>query len=162
MTGSPHIPVSHQTRPARERRNGQYKRWGLVLVFIWFSAGGLAHFIVPEFFLKIVPSSLPLRRETVYVSGFFELMGAILLLWPRWAGIGLNALTRSSHAHQHLHVVPLPSFSASAENSIAPASGSASDTDCAHPVGHQACSKKLRVKRDDAWSMHEATCQDAP
>lgn len=74
----------------------RYKRWGLIVVFIWFSAGGIAHFLVPEFFLKIVPPSLPLRIEAVYISGFFELLGALLLLsprWRRWAGIGLILLT---------------------------------------------------------------------
>jgi uncharacterized membrane protein len=72
-------------------------RWlGLIFVFAWFLVGGIGHFANPGFFLKIVPPQLPLRLEAVYVSGFFELAGAIGLLHPglrRLAGIGLFALT---------------------------------------------------------------------
>lgn len=61
-----------------------------------FMVGGIGHFIAPEFFLKIVPPELPLRLEAVYVSGFFEVAGALLLLWQRTrrvAGLGLFVLT---------------------------------------------------------------------
>jgi uncharacterized membrane protein len=97
----------------------RYKRWGLIFVFIWFSVGGIAHFLIPEFFLKIVPPSLPFRMEAVYVSGFFELLGALLLLWPRWrrwAGIGLMALTlavtpANVYMWTHSHLFPqVPEF----------------------------------------------------
>lgn len=68
----------------------------LIFVFIWFLVGGIGHFANPGFFLKIVPPQLPLRLEAVYVSGFFELAGALGLLHHglrRFAGIGLFALT---------------------------------------------------------------------
>ena len=72
------------------------KKFMLALVFLWFSIGGVAHFVAPAFFLKIVPPGLPYRLEAVYVSGFFELLGAAALLVAalrRLAGIGLIALT---------------------------------------------------------------------
>lgn len=72
------------------------RKIALVIVFVWFFAGGIAHFVAPEFFLKIVPPQLPLRLEAVYASGIFELAGALALLLPRWrrvAGWGLIALT---------------------------------------------------------------------
>ena len=72
------------------------KKVMLALVFVWFSIGGVAHFVAPAFFLKIVPPGLPYRLEAVYVSGFFELLGAAALLVAalrRLAGIGLIALT---------------------------------------------------------------------
>jgi uncharacterized membrane protein len=72
------------------------RRIALAVVFIWFLAGGILHFIMPEFFLKIVPPGLPFRLEAVYLSGFFELAGALSLLFKRLrrvAGIGLIALT---------------------------------------------------------------------
>jgi uncharacterized membrane protein len=89
----------------------RYKRCGLIMVFIWFSAGGIAHFLIPEFFLKTVPSLLPLRMEAVYISGFFELLGALLLLWRRWAGIGLMTLTLAAtpaniYIRTHSHLFP--------------------------------------------------------
>lgn len=74
--------------------------WGrksvLALVFLWFAIGGVGHFAAPDFFVKIVPPNLPYRLEAVYVSGFFELLGAAGLLVAslrRAAGIGLIALT---------------------------------------------------------------------
>ena len=72
------------------------KKAALAVVFLWFAIGGVAHFVAPAFFLKIVPPSLPYRMEAVYVSGFFELLGALGLLLPRLrraAGLGLMALT---------------------------------------------------------------------
>lgn len=72
------------------------KKAALALVFLWFSIGGIGHFLAPEFFLKIIPPGLPFRLEAVYVSGFFELLGAAGLLvatWRRQAGLGLIALT---------------------------------------------------------------------
>ena len=73
-----------------------YKKFALSAVFLWFAIGGVAHFVVPDFFLKIIPPSLPLRLQAVYVSGFFELMGALALLrtaYRRTAGISLICLT---------------------------------------------------------------------
>lgn len=72
------------------------KRIGLAIVFAWFLIGGFGHFAAPEFFLKIVPPALPLRLEAVYLSGAFELLGALCLLHRRTrraAGIGLVLLT---------------------------------------------------------------------
>ena len=72
------------------------KKCVLTLVFLWFTVGGIAHFLAPDFFLKIIPHTLPYRLEAVYISGFFELLGAAALLIAalrRPAGIGLIALT---------------------------------------------------------------------
>ncbi len=72
------------------------KYFALLLVFAWFFIGGIGHFIAPDFFLKIVPPSLPLRIQAVYISGFFEVLGALGLLhtqYRQWAGIGLFLLT---------------------------------------------------------------------
>lgn len=73
-----------------------YKKIGLVVVFAWFLIGGMAHFIGPTFFLQIIPPTLPYRMPAVYISGFFELLGALGILfvgWRRAAGIGLFILT---------------------------------------------------------------------
>lgn len=66
------------------------------VVVIWFAIGGLGHFFAPGFFLTIVPPYLPYRLEAVYISGLFELLGALGVLVPRLrriAGIGLLTLT---------------------------------------------------------------------
>ena len=73
-----------------------YRKMGLAVVFFWFFVGGIGHFIAPDFFIKIVPPGLPLRMPAVYISGFFELLGAAGLLHPktrRVAGFGLLLLT---------------------------------------------------------------------
>jgi uncharacterized membrane protein len=72
------------------------KRIGLVLVFLWFMLGGVAHFALTEVEMRIVPPSIPWPRAAVLVSGVFELLGAAGLLIPatrRAAGVGLFLLT---------------------------------------------------------------------
>jgi uncharacterized membrane protein len=72
------------------------KRVGLVLVFLWFAIGGVAHFTLTELEVRIVPAWIPLPRAAVLVSGVFELLGAVGILVPmtrRAAGIGLFLLT---------------------------------------------------------------------
>lgn len=69
---------------------------GLCLVFVWFLIGGIAHFALTDVEMRIVPPYIPWPRAAVLVSGVFELLGAIGLLWHRSrraAGIGLILLT---------------------------------------------------------------------
>jgi uncharacterized membrane protein len=72
------------------------KRTGLILVFLWFLFGGVAHFSLTEVEMRIVPPVIPWPRATVLISGVLELLGAIGILIPatrRAAGIGLFLLT---------------------------------------------------------------------
>jgi uncharacterized membrane protein len=69
---------------------------GLSIVFLWFAMGGVAHFVLTEVEMRIVPPGIPWPREAVLLSGAFELLGAAGLLWQRSrraAGLGLIALT---------------------------------------------------------------------
>ena len=69
---------------------------GLIVVFLWFFVGGIAHFVATETEMKIVPPYIPWPRAAVLISGVFELLGAVGLLWRptrRAAGIGLFLLT---------------------------------------------------------------------
>jgi uncharacterized membrane protein len=69
---------------------------GLVVVFLWFFVGGIAHFVATETEMRIVPPYVPWPRAAVLASGMFELLGAAGLLWQparRAAGIGLFLLT---------------------------------------------------------------------
>jgi len=69
---------------------------GLIVVFLWFFVGGIAHFVATETEMRIVPPYIPWPRAAVLVSGVFELLGAAGLLWRptrRAAGIGLFLLT---------------------------------------------------------------------
>jgi uncharacterized membrane protein len=72
-------------------------RWaGVAFVFLWFLIGGIAHFVLTETEMRIVPPYIPWPRAAVLVSGVAELLGAAGLLWAptrRAAGWGLFALT---------------------------------------------------------------------
>ena len=67
-----------------------------LFVFAWFFIGGIMHFARPDLFLRIVPPTIPFPLAAVYISGFFELLGAIGL-WVKTtkslAGYGLILLT---------------------------------------------------------------------
>jgi uncharacterized membrane protein len=70
------------------------RRLRLVLV-TFMVAIGLGHFVAPGPFVSIVPSFLPAPLVLVFVSGFFEVLGAVGLLVPRVrrpASIGLVLL----------------------------------------------------------------------
>jgi uncharacterized membrane protein len=69
---------------------------GLVLVFLWFFIGGIAHFAATETEMRILPPYIPWPRATVLATGVFELLGALGVIWPRSraaAGAGLLLLT---------------------------------------------------------------------
>jgi len=73
-----------------------WKHLGLAIIFLWFIIGGIFHFLKTEFFVLIVPPYIPYPNMAVYISGAFELLGAIGILMPRirpYAGLGLILLT---------------------------------------------------------------------
>jgi len=66
----------------------------LWLLALGMTAIGITHFTDPEPFMRIVPPPLP-ARETVLISGAFEVLGGLGLLIPRLrrkAAWGLVAL----------------------------------------------------------------------
>ena len=66
------------------------------MVFLWFFIGGITHFTNPDMFVRIVPPYVPFAAAVVYVSGVFELLGAVgiwIPRWRQWSGNGLIALT---------------------------------------------------------------------
>jgi uncharacterized membrane protein len=93
----------------------QKLRWlGLAIVFLWFFIGGITHFTNSEMFVRIVPPYVPYALGVVYVSGVFELLGAIgiwIPRWRRWSGNGLIALTicvtpANVYMWMHPHLFP--------------------------------------------------------
>jgi uncharacterized membrane protein len=72
------------------------KKAGLIIAFLWFAIGGVAHFAATRLEMSIVPPYIPWPRAAIVVSGVFELLGAAGLVWSgtrRYAGLGLFALT---------------------------------------------------------------------
>ncbi|MEH6800432.1 MAG: DoxX family protein [Halopseudomonas sabulinigri] len=65
------------------------------LITLFFLLGGAAHFLIVERFVSVMPAYLPWPRELVLISGGFELLGAVGVLFActrRWAGCGLVLL----------------------------------------------------------------------
>ena len=89
---------SHKSHPGvgATVRPASAKRIGLCLVFLWFFVGGLAHFVAADQEATIVPPYIPWPHEVIFISGVFEILGAMGLLCGktrRWAGMGLFMLT---------------------------------------------------------------------
>ncbi len=81
-----------------------------------FIVSGASHFVRSDFFTAIVPPWLPSPLTLVWVSGFFEIAGAIGLLVPatrRAAGMGLVVLMVAvfpANLHMALHADSFPHF----------------------------------------------------
>jgi len=50
---------------------------------LFYVAVGVYHFVNPDFFLAIMPPYLPLHLELVYLSGFFEIVLGLLLVYSK-------------------------------------------------------------------------------
>ena len=104
--------IADTTEPAvREgHRTSRGRLVGVGVVFLWFLIGGIAHFVVTDTEMRIVPPFLPWPRGVVLISGVFELLGAAGLLFAqarRAAGIGLFLLTIAvTPAHFYMLQVP--------------------------------------------------------
>ena len=67
----------------------------LLCLSIFFCFIGFDHFINPTFYLNIMPQEWPLKLEAVYISGLFEIIGGISILFSKlrkFAGWGLIVL----------------------------------------------------------------------
>lgn len=53
-----------------------------------FVAAGSLHFLRPEMYERIIPDGLPAHRELVLISGACEIVGAMLVVFPRTRRIG--------------------------------------------------------------------------
>lgn len=79
-------------RPAALRTHRARLRVALAAMFVLAASSRLAS---PETLVQMIPPSLPFRYEALYLSGAFEILGAVGLLVPslqRPAGLGLALL----------------------------------------------------------------------
>lgn len=67
----------------------------LLCLSLFFCFIGFDHFLNPNFYLNIMPQEWPLKLEAVYISGLFEIIGGMSILYfklRKIAGWGLIAL----------------------------------------------------------------------
>lgn len=88
------------------------RRGALFVVAAFFLFAGIGHFTSAEFFVAIVPPYLPFPYALVYVSGVFEILGGLGVLYPptrRFSGFGLIALLVAVFP-ANLHMAMHPEF----------------------------------------------------
>lgn len=89
-----------------------FARWMLGVAFV---AAGVPHFVRPDLYLPMMPPYLPWHGELIFISGGFEILGGLSVLWPdqriqRVAGLGLIALLITifpANLHMALHDTPI-------------------------------------------------------
>lgn len=85
-----HLPPLARRSWLRTRRDKAAIAMAAMFLFT-----GTDHFLNPDRYLVMMPPYVPWSSAMIYVSGFFELLGAAGLLWRttrRWAAYGLVAL----------------------------------------------------------------------
>ena len=68
------------------------KSFLIIISSIFYVIVGIKHFIEPEYFLSIVPPHLPYHLELVYISGLFEILFGLLILFPKYRYYGAIGL----------------------------------------------------------------------
>ena len=96
--------------------NNRWKMAARLFVTVWFVIGGVMHFANPEPFLRIMPPYIPYHLACVYISGAFELLGAIGL-WIKplrslagYSLIGLTVVVTLANVHMYQHPELFPSI----------------------------------------------------
>ncbi|MFG6666398.1 DoxX family protein [Halomonas sp. HNIBRBA4712] len=88
----------------------------ILIIAAFFLIGGVAHFTLTEFFMRAMPGYLGYHRELVLISGGFELLGAVGILFRRsrrFAGWGLVALMVAvfpANVHMAIHSAQFPAI----------------------------------------------------
>ncbi len=65
------------------QRYSTFKKISLFLMSLLYIAAGINHFIHPLFYQKIMPPYIPWHMPLIYVSGIFEMVLGILLIFNR-------------------------------------------------------------------------------
>lgn len=111
-------PQPYEIRKMISTRSLSLPRIPLLVITLFFLSGGMAHFVLMDFFVAAMPDYLGYHQELVLVSGVFELLGAIGILIPRTrllAAYGLMALIAAvypANVHMALHPERYPDIPA--------------------------------------------------
>jgi uncharacterized membrane protein len=90
------------------------KTISLYLLAVFLIGAGVMHFVMPQFYVRIMPDYLPWHRELVYLSGVAEIACGLGLLVPRlrraaaWGTIALMIaiFPANIHVYQHQELIP--------------------------------------------------------
>jgi uncharacterized membrane protein len=91
-----------------------------IVLALFFIGAGVNHFIVTDFYLRMMPTYLPLHLELVQISGVAEVVLGVLLLVPdqaafaAWGLIALLIAVFPANVHMALHPEAFPQFGATA------------------------------------------------
>lgn len=85
-----------------------------------FIAAGTLHFLVPSFYLRIMPPFLPAPLELVYLSGVLEILGGVGLFLPRFQRAAAWGLALLLLAFLPVHVFMLLEPAAVGVEQVAP------------------------------------------
>ena len=73
----------------------KFKFFTIIILSLFYINVGITHFTNPEFFLGIMPPYIPFHDFFVYLSGFFEVLFGLMILFKKtryYGGIGLLCL----------------------------------------------------------------------
>lgn len=86
------------------------------LFFFIFIGAGVAHFVMPEFFAKMMPPYIPMHTEVIYATGVIEFIGGFCLLfegvrrWAGWAMIAYLLAILPAHVYMYQEQVFIEGF----------------------------------------------------
>ena len=98
--------------------NTRLRQSGLLFLILLFLLTGINHFSNPNFYVSIMPPYLPLHAELALIAGFFEILGALGLLFSqtrKMSGYGLLVLLIvifPANIHMAIHPEYFPEYSA--------------------------------------------------
>ena len=96
------------------------QRIALFAVAFFFSFAGVGHFTNTAFFVAIMPPYLPAHLELVYLSGVFEVLGGVGVLFAasrqvaRYGLLALLVAVYPANIHMALHPELFPDMTAAA------------------------------------------------
>lgn len=86
-------------------------KWLLVVFFV---AGGINHFRVPDFYINIMPLYMPIHRELVFLSGLTEIIAGVMIAipaltrWGAWFILAHLAIFMTVHVDMIVHADRYP------------------------------------------------------
>ena len=87
-----------------------------MLIALFFVGAGVHHFIVTDFYLRMMPTYLPMHLALVQISGVAEVVLGLLLLVPgqapiaAWGVIALLIAVFPANLNMALHPETFPEF----------------------------------------------------